>query len=284
MSSNEGFLSPRNLLINQKFCCDGPTFTELTNALWAAQDLPASESMLGYKTGLSLTGIQALYSIVWPIVEKFQEIQRSSANLRIGCQRVKDVVDRTLDLASTAKQDYDIIFDDLEKLFNDPGNDSLRQQVEKTISDRLGNLDALKGVSEDAENLLRTSTSEITEIQSKLGVLSNALSSPDVEDMLADRDPTPEDVQDDLAAVSILQDIIKNQNMQDQSGPSLNNLQILLGAVDALAGDLSGLRQSIQESTQPGPGLLLNVQKAKVLEQWDLLRAEVQRFKDQYAV
>jgi hypothetical protein len=60
MSSNEGFLSPRNLLINQKFCCDGPTFTELTNALWAAQDLPASESMLGYKTGLSLTGIQAV--------------------------------------------------------------------------------------------------------------------------------------------------------------------------------------------------------------------------------
>jgi hypothetical protein len=99
----------------------------------------------------------------------------------------------------------DIIFDDLEKLFNDPGNDTLRQQVEKTISDRLGSLDALKGVSEDAENLLRTSTSEITEIQSKLGVLSNALSSPDVEDMLADRDPTPEDVQDDLAAVSILQ-------------------------------------------------------------------------------
>ncbi|KAI0521853.1 hypothetical protein F5B22DRAFT_643438 [Xylaria bambusicola] len=287
MSSN-GFLSPRDLLINNKFCCDGPNFTELTNALWAAQDLPASEMMINYKTGLSENGIQALYSIVWPIVERFQEIQQSSANLRIGCQKVKDVCDRALYIASTAQPDYDAIFDDLEKLFMDPDNDSLRQQVDKTIGDRLTAIDALKAISGDATNLLRSSTTEIIEIQSKLTDLGNALGGSDIHDKLASRDPTEEDVQNDLAAVSILRtsfkDIIKGQNMQDQSGPSLNNLEILLGAVSAITGDLDGLRDSIKSSTQPGPGLLLNVEKAKVLELWATLQSEVQKFKDQYSV
>ncbi|KAK5634674.1 hypothetical protein RRF57_010387 [Xylaria bambusicola] len=267
MSSN-GFLSPHNLLINSKFCCDGPSFTELTNALWAAQDLPASEIMINYKTGLSENGIQALYSIVWPIVERFQEIQQSSANLRIGCQKVKDVCDRALYIASTAQPDYDAIFDDLEKLFMDPDNDSLRQQT----------------ISEDATNLLRSSTTEIIEIQSKLTDLGNALGGSDIHDKLASRDPTEEDVQNDLAAVSILRDIIKGQNMQDQSGPSLSNLEILLGAVSAITGDLDGLRNSIKSSTHPGPGLLLDVEKAKVLELWATLQSEVQKFKDQYSV
>ncbi|KAI0453829.1 hypothetical protein F5B21DRAFT_504922 [Xylaria acuta] len=283
MLSNEGFLSPRDLLINQKFCCDGLNFTELTNGLLAAENLPASETELRYKTGLSDTGIQALYTIIWPIVEKFQEIQNRSVNLRVGCRSVKDVCDRTLDLASTAKQDYDVVFDDLEKLFNDSDNDSLRQQVDKTINDRLYTIDIVKDVAEEVVNILRSSTSDIIELQSKLGDLGNALSSPDIEGMLADRDPTEEDVQNDLAALTVLQGIIKNQNMQDQSGPSLNNLEVLLGAVDGLTSDLSGLRQSIQDSAQPGPGLLLDVEEAKVLEQWDLLRAEVQEFNDHYA-
>jgi len=60
-------------------------------------------------------------------------------------------------------------------------------------------------VAEDAVNLLRSSTSEIIELQSKLSTLGNALSGPDIEEKLASRDPTQEDVENDLVAVSILQ-------------------------------------------------------------------------------
>ncbi|TRX89685.1 hypothetical protein FHL15_009435 [Xylaria flabelliformis] len=107
--------------------------------------------------------------------------------------------------------------------------------------------------------------------------------------MLASRDPTAEDVQNDLAAIFIMQheipkDIIKDLDMKDQLGRSLGNLEILLGVVRAITGDLSSLHQSIQGSAQWGPGLLLDVEEAKVLELWDILQSEVQKFKDQYSV
>lgn len=38
--------------------------------------------------------------------------------------------------------------------------------------------------------------------------------------------------------------------------------------------DLKNLSQSIEESAQPGPGLLLGVEKEKLLEMWDLLKNE----------
>ncbi|RYP02165.1 hypothetical protein DL765_010776 [Monosporascus sp. GIB2] len=115
---------------------------------------------------------------MWPI------IQYSSANLSIGCQKVKDVCDRTLDLASTAKQD--------------------------------------NGHHSGPEH-------------------------------------------------------------GGPGGPSLSNLEVLLGAVGAITSDLRGLRQSIRESAQPGPGVLLDVEE-KVLELWDRLKTEVQNFKDHYAI
>ncbi|KAI0549661.1 hypothetical protein F4679DRAFT_584376 [Xylaria curta] len=277
MPSYQGFLSPRGLLINRRFCCKGPNFTEFTTALRTVEDLPASEAMLSYQTGLSDNGLQALYKIVWPIIEKFKEVQRSSANLRIGCQKFKDVCDRTLGIASTAKSDYDAIFNGLEKLFLDPNNTDLRQHIDITISHRLATINALKGVSEEALGLLKISAGETIEIQKKLNNLASALSSSDVYDMLASQNLTQEDVHNDLAAVSIIQNMIEEQDMEDQSRPLLGDLEILLGAVIAISGDLSGLRQSILDSTQPGPRLLLDVEGVKVLELWENLETDGKR-------
>jgi hypothetical protein len=81
--------------------------------------------------------------------------------------------------------------------------------------------------------------------------------------------------------------------MENQSAASLSNLQVLIGrysshclveavvkllvgagAVGAISNDLSNLRQSIEESAQPGPWLLLGVEKKKLLELWELLKNE----------
>ncbi|KAI1735894.1 hypothetical protein F4680DRAFT_452556 [Xylaria scruposa] len=275
MSSHHGFLSPRGLLINRRFCCKGSNFTELTTAVRTVEDLPASEAMLSYQTGLSDNGLRALRRIVWPIIEKFQEI---------GCQKFKDACDLTLGIASTARSDYDAIFNGLEKLFLDPNNTDLRQHVDITISHRLANINALKGISEEAIDLLRSSTNETIEIQKKLGNIASALSSSDVYDMLASRNLTQEDIRNDLAAVSIIQNMIEEQDMEDQSGPLLGDLEVLIGAVSAITGDLSGLRQSILDSTQPGPSLLLNIERVKVLELWENLETDAEIFKEQYSV
>ncbi|KAB8076623.1 hypothetical protein BDV29DRAFT_154486 [Aspergillus leporis] len=72
--------------------------------------------------------------------------------------------------------------------------------------------------------------------------------------------------------------------MENQSAASLSNLQVLIGAVGAISNDLSNLRQSIEESAQPGPWLLLGVEKKKLLELWELLKNEVQAFKDKYRI
>lgn len=47
-----------------------------------------------------------------------------------------------------------------------------------------------------------------------------------------------------------------------------------IGAVAAITSDLSSLSESFAESAHPGPGLLLDTEKGKLLELWDLLAAE----------
>ncbi|KAB8076622.1 hypothetical protein BDV29DRAFT_154485 [Aspergillus leporis] len=83
MSTNTEFLSPRGLLIEDTFCCDGPSFRELYDALLSTQNLPASDDQICSKSGLTVTEYRTLYTMVWPIVEKFQEIQHSSVSLRV---------------------------------------------------------------------------------------------------------------------------------------------------------------------------------------------------------
>ncbi|KAB8249446.1 hypothetical protein BDV35DRAFT_390252 [Aspergillus flavus] len=54
--------------------------------------------------------------------------------------------------------------------------------------------------------------------------------------------------------------------MKNQPAASISNLETLLGAVSAISNDLSSLRESIQESAQPGPELLLDMDKAVLLQ------------------
>ncbi|KAF7593690.1 hypothetical protein BBP40_010982 [Aspergillus hancockii] len=273
MSTNTDFLSLRNLLIKGTFCCDGSSFQQLYNALLSAQDLPASDDAICSKSGLTMTGYQALYTMVWPIAEKFQETQQSSASLRgrtqVGYRKVTDVCDQTLDVSTTVKADYDAIFNDLEKLFEDPDNETLH-------------------IADATAEIVRDSPQDITEHQKKLTELSKAFDDTSyVEGILRDRDQNEEDVQNDLGALSVIQkyqkDIIKGQDMENQSAASLSNLQVLTGAVGAISSDLRNLRQSIEENAHPGPGLLLGLEE-KILELWDLLKNDVQAFKDEYTI
>lgn len=59
MSFDESFLSPRDLLTNSKtFCCDGPSFFKLQQAIQATQNLPYNDSGLDYRVPFTEQGRQ----------------------------------------------------------------------------------------------------------------------------------------------------------------------------------------------------------------------------------
>ncbi|RMZ44795.1 hypothetical protein CA14_011082 [Aspergillus flavus] len=62
------------------------------------------------------------------------------------------------------------------------------------------------------------------------------------------------------------QNFLAGQNMKNQSAASISNLETPLGAVSAISSDLRSMRESIQESAQPVPELLLDMDKAVLLQ------------------
>lgn len=77
--------------------------------------------------------------------------------------------------------------------------------MNKTIQDRVYNIGVLASIANNTTDLVRSSTLEIIGYQLELHQLSKALGSSDVEGLLRHRDLTEEDVQNDLAALSIIQ-------------------------------------------------------------------------------
>lgn len=99
----------------------------------------------------------------------------------------------------------DSLFAALYKLFSDPSNETLRNEVDKTIKSRLSTIDALRNKAEPTAQDIKESTTNMIEYQKKLQTLSKSLDSPDIPNMLRDREPSEEDVQSDLEAVARIQ-------------------------------------------------------------------------------
>ncbi|KAI0531558.1 hypothetical protein GGR58DRAFT_508370 [Xylaria digitata] len=278
----EKFLSPRGLLINNKFCCDVLSFSKIDKVLESNQSLPYNDQGLQYM-GFTTMGIQTLYTYLWPILEEFYEIQVQSNNARSSYRSVIDICNRAIELGSSARQDYDIIFDGLEELYNDPDNEDLYNKVHRAIRDRLDNTNIFSDIATAVREDITSSTQGLIDHQTKLLPLAKPLrDSSSVSDMLHDGDPSEEDVQDDMNAVQKLLETVDGQKMEDQSGLTLDDLEKLLGAAVAILSDITTLRDNFEDDARPGPHLVLNLRKENLIEQWDDLVKEVQEFKDQY--
>ncbi|KAI1496479.1 hypothetical protein F5X99DRAFT_414051 [Biscogniauxia marginata] len=254
------FLSPRGLLINDKFCCGVASFSQIYKALQSVEKLPRDDQSLQY-LGFTDTGLQA--------------IQVASNDAGVGYRKVLDVCDRALDVGSTARQDYDVIFDGLEELYNDPDNESLHRQVDQMIRGRLSNMDILSSVAASTKELITSSTEAIIEHQKKLGPLAKPLQdSSHISKLLRERDHDDEDYQQDIDAVQIILKIMADQKMEDQSGPTLSDLEQLLGGVTAILSDITELRDKFESAARPGPDLVLNLRKENLIKHWDYLVKE----------
>ncbi|RAQ69188.1 hypothetical protein COH21_012669 [Aspergillus flavus] len=200
------------------------------------------------------------------IAEKCQEIQASTGMLRVYYQDILTVCDQTLTVASTAEADYDVIFNGLEEIFNDPGNQTLQDRVDTTIKCRLDNITLLAHAAQGTTDGMKEGTFQTIDYQLTLRTLSDELSSSAIQNKLRGILYSEEELQHDLGGFVKIQNFLAGQNMKNQPAASISNLETLLGAVSAISSDLGSLRESIQESAQPGPELLLDMDKAVLLQ------------------
>ncbi|KAJ4864052.1 hypothetical protein T069G_00582 [Trichoderma breve] len=280
MSFDESFLSPRGLLVNNNsnFVCDGPNFSKLQQATQATLRLPYDDQRIRYVAGFTDKGMQELYSdLLIPIMEDFY---------KKGYRSVGDVCKLILKLATAAQMDYDKIFDALERLYgHESDNDSLREEVQAKIKERIDKLTSLSDIATNVTHSLRDAIGNVTEAQilvKKIGVDLSSQSTIERLRACHEGERDSEDFDNDCNALGILQGIIDKQNMQDDSGGSMDNLQHAVGATVDIWNDLTALSTYVAEHTQPGPGPLLDLQKNKLLEMWSDLATEVQYFLDNY--
>ncbi|QYS94603.1 hypothetical protein H0G86_001932 [Trichoderma simmonsii] len=277
MSFDESFLSPRGLLVNNNsnFVCHGPNFSKLQQATQATLRLPYDDQKLRYVAGFTDKGMQELYSdVLIPIMDDFYKVYTHS--------QLSPVIPNNN--AADYQPIYGFgnkIFDALERLYgHESDNDSLREEVQAKMKERIDKLASLSDIATDVTNSLRDAIGNVTEAQILVKKIGADLSSQDTIERLracheGERDL--EDFDDDCNALGILQDIIDKQNMQDDSGGSMNNLQHAVGATVDIWNDLTALSTYVAEHTKPGPGPLLDLQKNKLLEMWSDLATEGMR-------
>ncbi|KAI2732412.1 hypothetical protein CBS147332_1551 [Penicillium roqueforti] len=289
MSFDESFLSPRDLLTNSKtFCCDGPSFFKLQQATQATQNLPYNDSGLDYRVPFTEQGRRELYvDLLIPVMEHFYTITSQSMNLEGGYRSVGDICDYILKLSATAKEDYDEIFNDLGRLYDDESdNESLRAEVQAKIKDRLDKVNGLSKQCTSTTDNLVAAIGNVTEGQKLVKQVGEELGRQDTIDRLRKCHEGDingqEGFESDCRALDILNGIIANQNMQNDSSASLANLQLAVGAAYNIFNDLTALTEYITENTEPGPGPLLNLKENELLEMWSDLAVEVQKFKESY--
>ncbi|KAL7934088.1 hypothetical protein V8C35DRAFT_45756 [Trichoderma chlorosporum] len=289
MSFDEFFLSPRGLLVNNNssFVCDGPNFSKLQQATQATLNLPYDDQGIRYRVGFTDKGMQELYAdIIVPAMNDFYKITNQSMALESGYRSVGDVCKAILGLSATAQADYDEIFDALERLYGDESNnDSLRQEVQEKMKQRIEKLTSLSNLATTVTDNLKDAIGNVTEAQILVKKIGDDLDDQSVIERLRkchEGESSSEDFDTDCNALDILKGIIETQNMQDDSGASMGNLQHAVGAAFDIWNDLTALSTYVSEHTEPGPGPLLHLQENKLLEMWSDLATEVQKFLDDY--
>lgn len=81
-TTDEDFLTPRGLLVQGSFVCDGPSFKEFQTAVDASLNLPYTQDRFMYWCGISQMG----WNIVWPLLCPFSDPGIVSHNEKLFTQ------------------------------------------------------------------------------------------------------------------------------------------------------------------------------------------------------
>lgn len=78
----------------------------------------------------------------------------------------------------------DVIFNDLEEIFNGPGNQTLQDRVDTTINCRLDNITLLAHAAQGTTDDIKEGTFQTIDYQLNLRTLSDELGSSDIQNKL----------------------------------------------------------------------------------------------------
>ncbi|KAI9044979.1 uncharacterized protein KD926_010302 [Aspergillus affinis] len=274
MSTNdEDFLTPRGLLVQGSFVCDGPSFKEFQAAVDASLNLPYDQQGFMRWCGISLMGWSILVTQLNPIVDTCYTAVQAIQLLGYAYREVGTVCDRILDTSSTAEHDYDAMFQGLNDLTDDPDNGDLRQKVQKLTADRLDGVTALESKTDATFGQLNEGTDGVKNCEDQLKTILKNLNGSELEDELRERDPA-DDLEDDLTALGVIREKVAAMNMEDQSGEAIHNMQLVLGSVRVIITDLTAIEDSIEKANAPANEIILGHEKAKIIRKWNDLAVE----------
>ncbi|KAH8425881.1 uncharacterized protein LDX57_003619 [Aspergillus melleus] len=258
-ADDEDFLTPRGLLVQGSFVCDGPSFKDFSAAVDASLELPYTQDRFEGWSGLSSMGWNALISELHPILDICYTDVQSTVELGTYFREVGTVCDKILDTASTAQTDYDALFQGLNDLTNDPDNEQLRAKVKQLTADRLEGVTTLEKKTNDTFGGLKEGTDAVKDCEDQLKAIVDGFNDSQMENELREYD-SEDYLEQDLAALEYIK----------------------VSAVRVVITDLTAIAESIEKLTVPANAIILGHEKAKIIRKWEDLKTEVQNFKDKY--
>ncbi|KAH0602154.1 hypothetical protein MHUMG1_01033 [Metarhizium humberi] len=265
------YLTPRGLLVNKNFVCQGPSFSSLFLAINKMLDVPHSKETMAKEFNFSN--------------DAFDVIHSNAGKLKAAYRDVGDVCDRILVLSASAPEDYNKLFDDLARLYKDESdNEALRKSVKEQIDARLAGINNVSTKATATRAVLATSTDAVTLAQDQLKQVGAQLNTEAIYRRLLEAFmPDMVKIAMNNFAINMMRAWIGQIQLTDGTAASLVELQKAVGAVAEIDMDLISLRKYVEENTTPGPSPILDLQKGNILEKWEDLDKEERPMDDVYS-
>ncbi|KID73998.1 uncharacterized protein G6M90_00g032600 [Metarhizium brunneum] len=278
------YLTPRGLLVNKNFVCQGPSFSSLFLAINKMLDVPHSKETMAKEFNFSNDAFDVLLDVLEDCLKYMAEIHSNAEKLKIAYRDVGDVCDRILVLSASAPEDYNKLFDDLARLYKDESdNEALRKSVKEQIDARLAGINNVSTKATATRAILANSTDAVTLAQDQLKHVGAQLNTEAIYRRLLEAFmPDMVKIAMNNFAINMMRAWIGQIQLTDGTAASLVELQKAVGAVAEIDMDLISLRKYVEENTSPGPSPILDLQKGNILEKWEDLDKEVRKFKSNF--
>ncbi|KAL1999675.1 hypothetical protein VTN02DRAFT_4188 [Thermoascus thermophilus] len=230
------------------------------------------------------------FGILDRILLEFDNIKQACQQLTSAFININLICEQTVTLASNAKQDYDVIFESLKKLYDNPTNDCLRQKVQDQIDQRLQIIYPLIDRAADTTATIRSSMDSSVDNQVELKKIVDEIIQATTGGgcillyivCLVFGLRFPGEILQDIEAVKAIEHTISE--VTSHSDAVLHDMEVLLGGWDAISNDLKYLSDFVRSNTDPSPGPLADLEESAILNKWELLKDEVNQFQQSHVL
>ncbi|KAE8384917.1 hypothetical protein ETB97_006541 [Aspergillus alliaceus] len=278
---DEDFLCPRDLLLEDGFILKGPLFKNFNSAFSAFLYFPLTKVVAAAFFRFTDRGAKAIEGSIGMTVTHLGKIHDQYKDLYTGYKQIGTICNIILDLAKTAQEDYDVIFDGLERLYRGESDEELRALVQARINKRLGSLTTLTSKTREVRSKLIKATRDVEISQDELKDAAKDLNRWEVFALLREAIKDDNEYQLNFWALINMKIWVFALTFTGPAAGALHDLERALGSIELLDLDLVTLERYVKELV-PGENPFERLRKGKILAKWASLEKEVKVFKEQY--